>query len=410
MNRIKLGFDAFLKVMFGALGLYLILSEIMEYIWDEQPLIYFSLLSILMGTTFGIVNHLDLIFIRKRQDLYFQWERRIHVLFIPATLILGSPYNFILSIGLLSAILTEGQKLNGQALRKSINYWYIITYSTFLAGCILSDFLTTPHIELSTVGSSFVLIVGIVMTAVLIQRVFSSMTELKENQEQLLLLSQEKNWYSDLFSLVSHNLRTPLATMLNILQIEELRKTDFAASPNFSKLYAEANKVLSIADQSLRKNAWLKQKTMKLWDIRDIIARDYPNITLESGVSPAVGKIELSSAESTALTLGLDSAISNSLKYGGKNILIASTETRVKSKVKISIMITDDGIGMDEETLRNYGTAFISKKHNTSGTGLGVYFTMSLMKQLDWTIDVQSSEGKGTTVTFNLFFDLHRLQ
>ena len=410
MERTKLGFDAFFKILLGGFGLFLIISELLEYNYLEHPLQYGALVSVLFGTVSGILNHLDLLFFRKRQDYYFQWERRIHVLFIPATLIIGSPCNFILSMGLFSAILIEGQKLNGAALRRSVNVWFIITYSLFLGSCIVSSYLPIGPIDMGPYSTLFVLSVGVIMTALLIQRVFISITELKESQEKLVLLNQEKDWYSDLFSLVSHNLRTPLATMINILQIEELKETEFSTTSNYVKLNAEAQKVLSIADQSLRKNAWIKQQTMRLWDIRDRIDEEYKDVSLISGITAEAGRIELNSAEATALTLGLDSALSNSIKYGGKKISITFSETRTKSHAKISITIEDDGIGMDEETLSKYGTAFNQQKNSSSGTGLGVYFTKSLMTQLDWTVDVQSAKGKGTTVTFNLFFELHRLQ
>lgn len=410
MQRIKVGFDAILKILFGGIGLFLILSELNEYDYLQQPWQFWSLVSVLLGTAFGILNHIDLLFIRKRQDYYFQWERRTHILFIPATLIIASPFNFILSIGLYSAILIEGQKLNGAALKRSINHWFIMTYSLFLGGCIISSFTSIEPIELLPFTTVFVLGVGVLMTALFIQRVFSSITELKESQEQLAILSQEKDWYSDLFSLVSHNLRTPLATMLNILQIEALKNTEFSASPNFTKLHGEAQKVLSIADQSLRKNAWMKQNTMTLWDIRDRVGAEYKNVTMISGITPPVGNIELNSAEATALTLGLDSTLNNSLKYGGKRIVISFSETRLKNVVKVSLSVEDDGEGMDEATLRKYGTPFNQNNGAASGTGLGVYFTKSLMTQLDWTVDVTSTKGQGTTVTFNLFFELHRLQ
>ena len=409
MQKIRLSFEAYLKILFGCIGIYLIGAQIFLVTPANQPLLYYSLLCILIGTILGVSNHFDLLFFRKRQELYFRNERRTHLFFLPASLILASPFNFVLAIGLFSVILTESQKLPSAALRRSLNVSFVVTYALFLVLCIVGDLLNLETLELNRSAAIFIILVGITMTAVLIFKVFKSMTELKESQEQLLVLNQEKNWYSDLFSLVSHNLRTPLTTVLNILQIEELRKTEFAGSENFTALKSETQKVLSIADQSLRKNAWMKQKSMKLYDIRDLINSEYENVTIHSGVTKKTGAIVLSSAEATALTLALDSTLSNSFKYGGEKVTISSCERLDSKRIFVDISITDDGIGMTKEQLERYGTAFNSTSSSDSGTGLGVYFTISLMKQLDWSVTVESEVHKGTTVTFNLFFDLHRL-
>lgn len=66
----------------------------------------------------------------------------------------------------------------------------------------------------------------------------------------------------------------------------------------------------------------------------------------------------------------------------------------------IYIKISDNGRGMDKETLTKIGTPFFTTKH--SGTGLGLSVCYNIVRDHGGFIDVISEEGKGTTFTISL--------
>lgn len=67
---------------------------------------------------------------------------------------------------------------------------------------------------------------------------------------------------------------------------------------------------------------------------------------------------------------------------------------------KLIIKIDDNGLGMDEKTLKRIGEAFYTTK--SCGTGLGVKFSKEILESHDGTIDYQSKPNIGTTVTISL--------
>jgi len=86
--------------------------------------------------------------------------------------------------------------------------------------------------------------------------------------------------------------------------------------------------------------------------------------------------------------------ISNSEKYGSSNINIHVRE----DSDDIYISVVDDGDGMDQQALERYGTPFNTVRSKQGGSGLGVYFSLQLIKDAGWDWAVESEQNLGTTV------------
>jgi nitrogen-specific signal transduction histidine kinase len=66
----------------------------------------------------------------------------------------------------------------------------------------------------------------------------------------------------------------------------------------------------------------------------------------------------------------------------------------------IAVSVVDHGTGMSPETKRRIFEAFYSTKQH--GTGLGMMITQEIIKKHDGKIEIESEEGKGTTVSVYL--------
>jgi len=67
----------------------------------------------------------------------------------------------------------------------------------------------------------------------------------------------------------------------------------------------------------------------------------------------------------------------------------------------VVIDVSDDGIGMDEETRDKAFSMFFSSK-GTEGTGLGLFIANKIVTQHGGTIAIRSALGEGTRFTVRL--------
>jgi signal transduction histidine kinase len=86
-----------------------------------------------------------------------------------------------------------------------------------------------------------------------------------------------------------------------------------------------------------------------------------------------------------------------SLIANGRSI---STAGLNRSRGVLSISVIDHGVGMSPETKRRLFEAFYTTKRN--GTGLGMMITQEIIKKHGGKIEVDSEEGRGTTVNVYL--------
>lgn len=120
--------------------------------------------------------------------------------------------------------------------------------------------------------------------------------------------------------------------------------------------------------------------------------------------------------ERIALTLGKDTdtlvlyaparALAQALRGLIKNALDAST-TRINISVAtekqwMTVIISDSGTGMSEETLAHIGEPFWSTKETGRGMGLGVFLAKNTLEKLGGTLHITSIFCSGTNVTIKI--------
>jgi signal transduction histidine kinase len=125
---------------------------------------------------------------------------------------------------------------------------------------------------------------------------------------------------------------------------------------------------------------------------------EYKGIHVTTTIAPGVPDIETDRGKLQQILLNL---INNAFQAIEANGCLDITVSHLPPN-KVSIEIKDTGCGIPEENLKRIHEPFFSTKKDNMGTGLGLSITYGLVKKLQGTIRVESSEGVGTIFTVTL--------
>jgi two-component system, sensor histidine kinase and response regulator len=233
--------------------------------------------------------------------------------------------------------------------------------------------------------------------------------EIEKQKEELTELNNLKN---KLFSVISHDIRTPLYGLRNLFK--SFHEIDLPAEEIKQMLPDVVKDLTSSTDLMENLLQWAKsqmkgeQVAFEIVDLNKVIADMLSVLRLQAESK----KIELVFHRNTAALVFADrgmmetvvrNLISNAIKFtpaaGGVTVNVE------ESGELIDVSITDTGIGMSEETIAKVlkeeyfttnGTA------NESGTGLGLMICKDFIKKNGSTLSVNSKPGNGTTFRFSL--------
>jgi len=142
----------------------------------------------------------------------------------------------------------------------------------------------------------------------------------------------------------------------------------------------------------------------------------YPTVQVETNVEDNLLNILGSPVHLSKAVMNLVSNATEAMAGGGK--IFISTENRyidtlisgydaIAEGEYVILMVSDTGIGISQEDMGKVFEPFYTKKvMGRSGTGLGMAVVWGTVKDHKGYIDVQSTEGKGTT--FTLYFPATR--
>ena len=225
---------------------------------------------------------------------------------------------------------------------------------------------------------------------------------------------------------MSHDIRTPMNGILGLIEINQAHATDMEfTSRNRAKAKVAANYLLSLIndvlqlskledpDVTLSYEAFNARKLAE--DILTIIkmrAVDH-GITVEYEKDPNVFAYPYIWGSPLHVRQIFINILSNAIKYnkkGGSIRCKVSIVEATEKQVIYQLVIADTGIGMSQEFLAHLFEPF-SREHESisstyEGTGLGMSIVKKLVEKMEGTIDVQSEEGKGSTFTVTLPFEI----
>ena len=223
---------------------------------------------------------------------------------------------------------------------------------------------------------------------------------------------QLNNTKNKLYSLIAHDLRSPLAALTLATRTLMKRRPSMSAEDvddMIMDIHQTVDNLYKFADNLLD---WAKLHSDRI-DVRPEVVALQPMVQEVIGIVQAKAtdkgislKAELDSAvvvraDRAMLRSVLLNLISNSLKFtaGGGSMVV----TAVQHDQLATIRITDTGVGMSAEQLESLkGNRRIESTpglQEEKGTGLGLLLSKEFVGLNEGTLEISSSPGKGTTVT-----------
>jgi two-component system, sensor histidine kinase and response regulator len=245
----------------------------------------------------------------------------------------------------------------------------------------------------------------------------SKNTAIEQQKEEILAqaetLQQLNDLKSKLFSVISHDLRGPMATLralLDLLTRQRVTQEEFVSISEKVKnsLGVTERTLENLLNWSLSQMEGIRAEP-KVIDVKNTIAEtcslmqetaQRKLINLENKISNEV----LVSADSDQLQLILRNLIHNAIKFSKpSDTIIVTAERNVPFCV---ISVKDNGIGMTHDELHT----LVDTKHYFSkvgtqkekGTGLGLLLCKEFIKLNGGELNIKSNLNQGTEVTFTL--------
>lgn len=233
---------------------------------------------------------------------------------------------------------------------------------------------------------------------------------LHEKNKQLEALSQQKSTF---IALMSHELRTPLNAIIGLSDIL-MRETDGQLNQSQKdkvEMVSDAGKHLQaliddIIDLS-RIETYKAVPEIEKFDVYNIVQKTVNLLKKEAeqkGLTLKVDSAHLDiNSDKQRLTQCLINLIGNAIKYTETGtISVNSCIKKGNESEMLEISVSDTGIGIEEKdmpllfsTFTRLNTPF---KSHVTGTGLGLYLTKKLTKEvLRGDVAVTSVHGQGST-------------
>jgi signal transduction histidine kinase len=237
--------------------------------------------------------------------------------------------------------------------------------------------------------------------------------QLKDNQEQLIQ-SEKLSSLGQLAASIAHEVNNPLSGVLTYTQLltKRINSDKFSkesALDYLSKMESELTRSTGLV-RNLLDFARQSAPALVETDLNDIVNRSL-ELTAHSAklakvevikeLDPSLPKLTADPSQLQQVCTNLIVNAIQAMPEGGKMTLRTSL-----ANGQLKLEVQDTGYGISPENMRKLFTPFFSTKKEVKGVGLGLAVSHGIIQRHRGKIEVESTEGKGTT--FTVYLPLHQ--
>jgi two-component system NtrC family sensor kinase len=279
----------------------------------------------------------------------------------------------------------------------------------------MKGLFATRNVEVGIIcaGVLVIIITTILMTRMTINRLRESYARLNELNAKLFH-SDKLAALGKMGASVAHEINNPLSIVIQkIGWIQDLMAEEqFRDSKHFNEYEDSLDKMLYHLER-IRKVVhnmlgYARRMEPRLEDV-DInttinqtidLLENYArinNIDIQADLAPDLPIIASDQSKLQQVFLNL---MSNAIDAIGKDGLVGVSSQKKDSHILVSIR--DNGSGMTEEQQKKVFDPFFTTKSSGKGTGLGLWVSYDIMKQMGGSISLKSEVGEGSTFTIQI--------
>ncbi|MGD8229501.1 MAG: ATP-binding protein [Desulfobacteraceae bacterium] len=307
----------------------------------------------------------------------------------------------------------RGRKLIYAGSWLKSNKWLLIISQD--AAEEMKGLFATRNVEVGIIcaGVLVIIITTILMTRMTINRLRESYARLNELNAKLFH-SDKLAALGKMGASVAHEINNPLSIVIQkIGWIQDLMAEEqFRDSKHFNEYEDSLDKMLYHLER-IRKVVhnmlgYARRMEPRLEDV-DInttinqtidLLENYArinNIDIQADLAPDLPIIASDQSKLQQVFLNL---MSNAIDAIGKDGLVGVSSQKKDSHILVSIR--DNGSGMTEEQQKKVFDPFFTTKSSGKGTGLGLWVSYDIMKQMGGSISLKSEVGEGSTFTIQI--------
>ncbi len=239
--------------------------------------------------------------------------------------------------------------------------------------------------------------------------------ELEERNKQLLVQNKD---LEELLSIISHDLRSPLATIAGYasLLIKKGEDLDLREQSQFAETILRKTKetsrrfddLLSVFRAGIGKNGEAPEEVDVRAVVEEALKEADPDNYRERFTIEIPDQLPRLRGFPNHLMHLLTNLFSNAFKFtdpeGDPRIRVGYERETTASGTNHRFSISDNGIGIPEDYIPDIFRPFtrVPAVEDIPGSGIGLASVQRIVRSHGGSVDISSKEGEGTTVTFTL--------